>query len=185
MLCCCWFQQIFPEDVKALFQHCLMTSYFQWDNEFYEQTDGVAMGSPLSPVIANFQMEHFKKQALASAPFTPTVWFRYVDDTFTIWNHGEEKLEEFQNHLNSIHPIYNSPWKKKQRANSLSQMSWSYTKLTSYWDTRSIENSLTQTGSQTKTPTTTHNKKEALSKHWQTMQIGTVKLNFSAPNSTI
>ena len=50
-------------------------------------------------------MEHFKKQALASAPFTPTVWFRYVDDTFAIWNHGEEKLEEFRNHLNSIHPI--------------------------------------------------------------------------------
>ena len=47
-----------------------MTS-FQWDNEFYEQTDGVAMGSPLSPVIANFYMEHFEKQALASAPFAP------------------------------------------------------------------------------------------------------------------
>ena len=50
-----------------------MTSYFQWD-EFCEQTDGVAMGSPLSPVIANFYVEHFEKQALASAPFTPTVW---------------------------------------------------------------------------------------------------------------
>ena len=31
-----------------------MTSYFQWDNDFYEQRDGVAMGSPLSPVAANF-----------------------------------------------------------------------------------------------------------------------------------
>ena len=58
------------------------------------------MGNPLSPVIANFYMEHFEKQALA--PFTPTVWFRYVDDTFAIWNHGEEKLEDFLNHLNSI-----------------------------------------------------------------------------------
>ena len=28
-------QQIFPEDIKTLFQHCLTTSYFQWDNEFY------------------------------------------------------------------------------------------------------------------------------------------------------
>ena len=62
------------------------------------------MGSPLSPVIANIYMEHFKKLALASAPFAPTVWFQYVDDTYTIWNHGEEKLEEFLNHLNSIHP---------------------------------------------------------------------------------
>ena len=82
-------QQIFPEDIKTLFQHCLMTSYFQWYNEFYEQTDGVAMGSPLSPVIANFYIEQLEKQALALAPFAPTVWFWYVDDPFAIWNHSE------------------------------------------------------------------------------------------------
>jgi hypothetical protein len=29
------------------------------DGQFYEQMDGVAMGSPLSPVIANFFMEEF------------------------------------------------------------------------------------------------------------------------------
>ncbi|XP_054853995.1 uncharacterized protein LOC129342319, partial [Eublepharis macularius] len=95
--------QIFPEDVTALFHHCLTTSYFQWDNEFYEQMDGVAMGSPLSPVIANFYMEHFEKTALESAPHKPSVWFRFVDDTFIIWSHGEEELMGFLNHLNNIH----------------------------------------------------------------------------------
>nr|XP_060622650.1 uncharacterized protein LOC132769734 [Anolis sagrei ordinatus] len=96
--------QRFPEDITALFHHCLTTSYFQWDNEFYEQKDGVAMGSPLSPVIANFYMEHFEKQALETATKKPTIWFRYVDDTFTIWSHGEEELNRFLEHLNSIHP---------------------------------------------------------------------------------
>nr|XP_060615668.1 uncharacterized protein LOC132765391 [Anolis sagrei ordinatus] len=96
--------QRFPEDITALFHHCLTTSYFQWDNEFYEQKDGVAMGSPLSPVIANFYMEHFEEQALETATKKPTIWFRYVDDTFTIWSHGEEELNRFLDHLNSIHP---------------------------------------------------------------------------------
>nr|XP_060632240.1 uncharacterized protein LOC132775540 [Anolis sagrei ordinatus] len=96
--------QRFPEDITALFHHCLTTSYFQWDNEFYEQKDGVAMGSPLSPVIANFYMEHFEKQALGTATKKPTIWFRYVDDTFTIWSHGEGELNRFLDHLNSIHP---------------------------------------------------------------------------------
>nr|XP_060615776.1 uncharacterized protein LOC132765511 [Anolis sagrei ordinatus] len=96
--------QKFPEDITALFHHCLTTSYFQWDNEFYKQKDGVAMGSPLSPVIANFYMEHFEKQALETATKKPTIWFRYVDDTFTIWSHGEEELNRFLDHLNSIHP---------------------------------------------------------------------------------
>jgi hypothetical protein len=39
------------------------------------------MGSPLSPVIANFYMEDYEKAALESAPLKPRCWFRYVDDT--------------------------------------------------------------------------------------------------------
>jgi len=34
-------------------------SYFSFDGQFYKQTDGVEMGSPLSPVIANLFMEDF------------------------------------------------------------------------------------------------------------------------------
>ena len=55
-----------------LFIHYLTSSYFLWNNTFYEQTDGVAMGSPLSPMVANFFMEHFETQALTSAIDKPT-----------------------------------------------------------------------------------------------------------------
>jgi hypothetical protein len=61
------------------------------------------MGSPLSPVIANFYMEDFEERALDSAPHKPICWFRYVDDTFVIWPHGPDKLKGFLDHLNSIH----------------------------------------------------------------------------------
>ena len=37
----------------------LKYTYFTFQNEFYEQTDGVAMGSPMSPIVANIYMEHF------------------------------------------------------------------------------------------------------------------------------
>lgn len=94
---------IFPMDISNLFRHCLTTTYFAWDSKFYEQTEGVAMGSPLSPVVANFFMEKFEQQALRNAPNKPKVWFRYVDDTFVIWSHGPEKLQEFLQHINSIH----------------------------------------------------------------------------------
>ena len=62
------------------------------------------MGSPLSTIIANLYMESFERKALASTPLTPTLWLRYVDDTFTLWPHGQEQLEEFHNHLNKQHP---------------------------------------------------------------------------------
>jgi len=63
------------------------------------------MGSPLSPVIANFFMEDFEKKATEQATHKPACWSGHVDDTFIIWPHGQEKLTEFLNHLNGLHKI--------------------------------------------------------------------------------
>ena len=35
-------------------------SFFMFNNKYYKQVDGVAMGSPLSPVLANFFMCSFE-----------------------------------------------------------------------------------------------------------------------------
>ena len=99
-----YMDQIFPRNITNLVQHCLTTSYFQWHNCFYEQIEGVAMGSPLSPAIANLFMEKFEQVALDTATHKPKVWLRYVDDTFVIWNHGETELEHFLTHLNRQNP---------------------------------------------------------------------------------
>jgi hypothetical protein len=61
------------------------------------------MGSPLSPVNGNFFMEDFEKKSIEQATRKPVCWFRYVDNTFLIWPHGQEKLTEFLNHLNRLH----------------------------------------------------------------------------------
>ncbi|XP_018372103.1 PREDICTED: uncharacterized protein LOC108766985 [Trachymyrmex cornetzi] len=81
-----------PSDLIPLIEHCLTTTYFSYNNQFYEQTSGAAMGSPISPVIANIFMEHFEKETLGKTPKKPEVWFRYVDDTFVIWRHGRAEL---------------------------------------------------------------------------------------------
>jgi hypothetical protein len=47
------------EDVLGLFCHVPTTSYFTFNGQFYGQTDGVAIGSPLSLVVANFYMEDY------------------------------------------------------------------------------------------------------------------------------
>jgi hypothetical protein len=93
----------FEDEVLALFKHMLTSTYFCYDGQFYKQTEWVAMDSPLSPVIANFFMEDFEKKAIEQAAHTPICWFRYVDDTFVIWPHGQEKLTELLNHLNGLH----------------------------------------------------------------------------------
>ena len=58
------------------------------------------MGSPLSPIVANIFMENFEEEALATAPHPPSLWKRYVDDTFVI---QEEKYKNvFFQHINSL-----------------------------------------------------------------------------------
>jgi hypothetical protein len=61
----------FEDEVLALFKHVLTSTYFCFDGHFYEQTDGVAMGSPLSPVIVNFFMEDFENKAIEQAAHKP------------------------------------------------------------------------------------------------------------------
>ena len=58
------------------------------------------MGSPISPIVANLYMESFKMRALQSSPHTPSVWKRFVDDTFVIMKKAHK--EEFLTHLNSV-----------------------------------------------------------------------------------
>ena len=48
-------------------------------------------------------MEEFEKKAIEQVTHKPACWLRYVDDTFIIWPHGQEKLTEFLSHLNRLH----------------------------------------------------------------------------------
>lgn len=92
-----------PTDINQLVEICLKNTFFSWNGNLYEQVEGAAMGSPLSPVIANIYMEDFETKALAAADLKPKSWFRYVDDTFVVWSHGRQTLEQFLVHLNSVH----------------------------------------------------------------------------------
>ena len=59
------------DEIASLVELCLHSTFFSFQGVVYEQVDGVAMGSPLSPVIANLYMEHFDDIALQSFPLRP------------------------------------------------------------------------------------------------------------------
>ena len=69
---------------------------------FYEQRKGMAMGSPVSAVVANLYMKFFEELALDTTPVKPRPWKRYVDDTCCIVK--KDATEGLLDHLNSVRP---------------------------------------------------------------------------------
>ena len=90
-------------NILELLEFCLCNTYvFFFQGQFYEQTKGAAMGSPVSPVVANLFMEYFAHRALTSAVNPPRLWKRYVDDTSVILQQSQK--DEFLQHIDSVDP---------------------------------------------------------------------------------
>ena len=81
----------------------ISSTYFTWQDKIYQQTHGLPMGSPLSPLITEIYMTHLEETALQTSPIQPTCWFRKVDDTFVILPPTDDPNTLLQ-HLNAQHP---------------------------------------------------------------------------------
>ena len=55
-------------DIILLLEFCLKNTYFSFQGQFHEQVEGAAMGSPVSPIVANLYMEFLEQKALSTAP---------------------------------------------------------------------------------------------------------------------
>ena len=49
-------------------------------------------------------MTDLEKRLLSDIDLKPYIWWRYIDDIFLIWEHGEESLKLFLGKINKIHP---------------------------------------------------------------------------------
>ena len=85
---------------------------FSFNDIMYKQTDGVAMGSPLGPALANIFVG-FYEEKLFSKKSKPTTYFRYVDDTFAMFR-NEEESDNFFKQLNCLHPSLKFTFEKEK-----------------------------------------------------------------------
>ena len=90
------------EDVMALLDFVLNTTYFTFRNMIHQQKFGTAIGSPVSPIVANLFMEHLEQEAIATAPIScqPRMWKRYVDDVLEVIETGI--TPQLTDHLNRV-----------------------------------------------------------------------------------
>lgn len=88
----------------SLISLCVEDVQFSFDNKLYVQSDGVAMGSPLGPVLSNIFLGFLETHLLANDINRLTVSYsRFVDDTFVIVRSLKDS-ESLLSILNSVHP---------------------------------------------------------------------------------
>ena len=67
---------------------CTKNIQFTFNNDIYQQKDGVAMGSPLGPVLAGIIMVELQNSVVPQLNSHLRFWKPYVDDTLTTVKEG-------------------------------------------------------------------------------------------------
>ena len=98
------FHNFTKEDFCKLLHLAVDDTYFIFNETLYKQTDGLSMGNPIAPVMANIFLCDLETRILdtCNPDFKPIFYRRYLDDTFVIFKE-EHHASLFLNHLNNIH----------------------------------------------------------------------------------
>ena len=87
---------------------------FVFESKTIRQKRGTAIGTKFAPPYSILFMAELEENVLENAELKPYLWWRYIDDIFFLWEHGEEKLKEFIDELNKMHPTikFTADWSK-------------------------------------------------------------------------
>ena len=97
---------LLKKDFKQLLTLAVKSSCFVFNNVYYQQVDGVAMGSPLGPTLGNLFLVNYDSKWLKECPvqFAPKCYRRYVDYIFSLFK-AKDHVKKFLRYRNSRHPI--------------------------------------------------------------------------------
>ena len=92
----------FPKETFKQLLHLATTGIFSFNNTLYQQIDGLSMGNPLAPTLANLFVGELESKYLANGLKQATFYTRFVDDSLLIFE--SDSYKDFHNFLNSWHP---------------------------------------------------------------------------------
>lgn len=96
---------VIKQEILNLLQICLDQSYFLFEDTFYESKEGLIMGSPLSPLLAEIFMDDLETKFHNNKWSKAFVyWYRYVDDILVCFTGTNRQLNNILQFINSLHP---------------------------------------------------------------------------------
>ena len=83
---------------------CLEHNHSVFQNSFFLQIHGTAMGPKNACCYADLAMGEIDYKAKFCGPIKPALWWRYRDDIFDLWQQGLPNLKTFTQYINSLYP---------------------------------------------------------------------------------
>ena len=95
------------ERVADIANHVLSSNVFSFEDDYFQQIFGTAMGTPMAPSAPNLFMGWLEAQLLASSPVpvSQDTRKRFIDDIFLTWTGTPEDLDVFFEHMFSLDRI--------------------------------------------------------------------------------
>ncbi|CAF0990039.1 unnamed protein product [Rotaria sordida] len=90
-------------EFKKLLEMAVHKVPFRFLNTTSIQEDGVAMGSPLAPILADIFLSKLELKINKFPTNKPLIWKRYVDDVFCIFTNSQN-IPDFLKRINKWHP---------------------------------------------------------------------------------
>ena len=97
-------KRISTESLIELAECVLKNNIFEHNLSFYKQLRGTAIGTKMAPPYAIISLCNLKERFFSDCDISPLVWWRYIDNIFMLWQHGEKELKQFLEILNSYYP---------------------------------------------------------------------------------
>lgn len=84
----------------------LKQNYFKFNNKFYLQNRGLAMGDPLSGFLTEIFLQSIEDSSIPDLfkKYSFSVYNRYVDDTLIIYDNDNFSTGDILNDFNNLHP---------------------------------------------------------------------------------
>lgn len=109
-----YFRTVSKFAIRAMLKRVLENNFFKFLDGIYHQIDGIAMGTPLAPPLANLYMAFLETRlqrmlAQQMIPW-PRLYKRYIDDIFMVWIGSRQTLDTLLSKLNDMAPRIRINW---------------------------------------------------------------------------
>jgi hypothetical protein len=92
-------------EIILIIKTILDQNYFRYNNQFFQQIEGLPMGAPTSSILSEVYLQYLEHNNIINilTKFNIENYNRYVDDIFIMYNKTKTSIQDVIEEFNKIH----------------------------------------------------------------------------------